>query len=137
MRDKTEFYSCGRLNFVTGETGSGKSYAVKEWLNKKNDSRRVVIVGIPEEYENFGGSDVIIFSHRDTELERFLINSQIVKEADVVIIDTMLYNLGKVIMHLLEEAECKIVLVCTERPESLNLPIDLQWTKEKSFSELV
>ncbi len=78
MRDKTEFYRCGMLNFVTGETGCGKSYAVKEWLKKKNDNRRVVIVGIPEEYENFGSSDVVIFSYRDIELERFLINSQIV-----------------------------------------------------------
>ncbi len=139
MKGRPEFYRCGMLNFVIGETGSGKSYAVKEWLKRKNDSRRVVIVEILGEYEEFAWrSDVVSFSHMDPEIEKFLLTSKAVRDADIIIFDAILpFSLKKIILHLLKKAECKTVLVCTERPESLDLPIDLQWTKEKSFNDLI
>jgi energy-coupling factor transporter ATP-binding protein EcfA2 len=134
-----EFYSCGRLKLVTGETGCGKSHVVKEWLrNKPQNGGRVVVVGIPEEYEEFlWRPDVAVVSCRDAELNRYLRVSEAVKLADVVVLDMIPYALSDVVLHLLTSTNCQVMLVCTEGLDALNMPLELQWERKSSFSEFL
>ena len=135
-----KFYECGRLKLVTGETGCGKSHVVKEWLRRKpQNGERVVVVGIPEEYEEFfWRPDVAVVSYRDAELDRYLRVSKAVKLADVVVLDMIPYALaGDTVGHLLSSTKSQVILVCTEEPDdpALPLPSDLPWEKRGSFSE--
>ena len=132
-----EFYECGRLKLVTGETGCGKSHVVKEWLRSKpQNGERVVVVGIPEEYEEFfWRPDVVVVSCRDAELNKYLRRSDAVKLADVVVLDMIPYALSEVVLRLLTNTNCRMILVCTEGPDALNMPLELQWERKSSFSE--
>ena len=83
-----------------------------------------MIVGILGEYEDFAWrSDVVSFNHMDPEIEKFLLNSKAVKEADIIMFDSIPpYSLRKIVLHLLNRFDCKIVVVCTERPDKIDLP---------------
>ncbi len=113
---------------------------VKEWLrNKLQNGERVVVVGIPEEYEEFcWRPDMAIVSYRDAELNRYLKISKAVRLADVIVLDMIPYALtDNTIQHLLNSTNSQVILVCTEGPNdpALPLPSNLPWEKKGSFSE--